>query len=264
MPLGQPSNNILFTSGADSAPSQWDALVVSGGTAQLAYAEVRYGGVGYGCSHSYFSPMCVQNTGTLSLDHLYFHHNSPLDNTTFGGVVTAFSANDAEQIDLSITHSLFEENGTSNTATGYYPVLLDGPGIRLVMSDNTFTNNQVNRVLLQNNPLKTQPSAVLTRQAGLEAYEFYPAYLSQHTVISGNTLTIEPGVKLLSRPGAWGSGYAIVVEGTLIASGTDNGSHCDGRLRPGLWLGRADRSGRGRQRHPDPHRDFARRSGWRQ
>ena len=71
------------------------------------------------------------------------------------------------------------------------------------MSENTFTNNQVNRVLLQNNPLKTQPSAVLTQQTGLEAYEFYPAYLSQHTVISGNTLTIEPGVKLLSRPGAW-------------------------------------------------------------
>ena len=57
--------------------------------------------------------MCVENTGTLSLDDLYFHHNSPVDNATFGGVVTAFSASDAEQIDLSITHSLFEEKDTA-------------------------------------------------------------------------------------------------------------------------------------------------------
>ncbi len=214
--IGTPEHNILFTSGADSAPTQWDALVVSGGTAHIAYAEVRYGGAGYGCSHSYFSPMCVQITGTLSLDHIYFHHNSPVDSAIFGGVVTAFSASDAEQIDLSITHSLFEENGTSNTATGYYPVFLDGPGIRLVMNQNTFTNNQVNRVLLQNNPLKTQPSAVLTRQAGLEAYEFN----SFHTVTSGYTLTLSPGVKLLFHPGPWGAGYALFVEGTLNASGT--------------------------------------------
>jgi hypothetical protein len=100
--------------------------VVSGGTAQLAYTEVRFGGSGYGCSHSYFSPMCVQNTGTLSLDHMYFHDNSPIDNAIWSGVVTAFSANDAEQIVLSITSSRFEENGTSNAAASYYQVLLDG------------------------------------------------------------------------------------------------------------------------------------------
>ena len=112
-----------------------------------------------------FLPCAPEHRHSVTGSSGYFHHNSPLDDTTFGGVVTAFSANDAEQIDLTITHSLFEENGTSNTATGYYPVLLDGPGIRLVMSDNTFANNQVNRVMLQNNPLKTQPSAVLTRHA---------------------------------------------------------------------------------------------------
>ena len=56
-------------------------------------------------------------------------------------------------------------------------MFLDGPGIRLVMDENTFTNNQVNRVMLQNNPLKNQPSAVLTGQASLEAYQFYPAYV---------------------------------------------------------------------------------------
>jgi hypothetical protein len=70
--------------------------------------------------------------------------------------------------------------------------------------------------LLQNNPLKTQPSAVLTHQTGLEAYEFN----SFHAVTSGYTLTLSPGVKLLFRPGPWGAGYALFVEGTLIASGT--------------------------------------------
>ncbi len=216
--VGTLANNILFTSEADSAPAQWGGLIVSGGTAHLAYAEVRYGGIGFSCTNLAYSPVCVENTGDLSIDHVYFHHNSSPGGDP-SGAVAAFSASDAEQINLSITHSVFESNGTGTTGA-YYPVLLNGPGIQLVMNENTFTNNQVDRVLLQNNPLKTQPSAVLTHQSGLEAYEFYPAYLSNHTVISGNTLTIEPGVKLLSRPGAWGSGYAIIVEGTLIASGT--------------------------------------------
>ncbi len=160
----------------------------------------------------------MQNTGALSIDHVYFHHNSsPVGAGDPSGAVAAFSANDTEQIDLSITQSHFEDNGTANTAGAYYPVLLDGPGIRLVMSENTFANNQVNRVLLQNNPLKTQPSAVLTQQTGLEAYEFN----SNQTVTSGYTLTLSPGVKLLFRPGPWGAGYALFVEGTLIASGTE-------------------------------------------
>jgi plastocyanin len=219
--IGTAAHNIIFTSSADSAPAQWDALVVSGGTAHLAYADIRYGGSGYSCAHSYFSPVCVQDAGTLTLDHMRFYYNSPLDPTTLSGVVTAYSANDADTINLSITNSTFGENGKSNQAASYYAVRLDGPGVRLDMSGNTFSNNQLNRVLLQNNPLKTQASAVLSQQPGLEAYEFYPPYLGQHVIPSGNTLTIEPGVKLLSVPGAWASGYAIVVEGTLIANGTD-------------------------------------------
>ena len=215
--IGTLANNILFTSETDSALAQWGGLIVSGGTARLAYAEVRYGGIGASCNNLTYSPVCVQNTGALSIDHVYFHHNSsPVGAGDPSGAVAAFSANETELIDLSITQSRFEYNGTANTAGTYYPVLLDGPGIRLVMDENTFTNNQVNRVLLQNNPLKTQPSAVLTHQIGLEAYEFN----SFHTVTSGYTLTLSPGVKLLFRPGPWGAGYALFVEGTLNASGT--------------------------------------------
>jgi hypothetical protein len=119
----QPTHS--FTSGADSAPTQWDALVVSGGTAHIAYAEVRYGGAGYGCSHSYYSPMCVQITGTLSLDHMYFHHNNPL--TLFSAGLSRPSRQRCRKINLSITHSLFQR--TAPQYRYHYPVFLDG-GIR--------------------------------------------------------------------------------------------------------------------------------------
>ncbi|PKO19096.1 MAG: hypothetical protein CVU39_00665 [Chloroflexi bacterium HGW-Chloroflexi-10] len=215
--IGTDADNIVFTSGGDSAPTQWGGLIVSGGTANLAYAEVRYGGIGFSCSNSPYAPVCVQNTGTLSLDHMYFHHNSPAENTAWSGVVSAYSANDTEIINLSIKNSRFEDNGTSNTASGYYPVFLDGAGVRLEIDGNIFTNNQKNRVLLQNDPMKTQTSTLLTSQEGLEAYEIGSFY----TIHGPNTLTIEPGVRLLTHPGSWGSGYAIFVEGTLIAEGTE-------------------------------------------
>ena len=97
MPLGHYANNILFTSEADSAPAQWGGLIVSGGTAHLTYAEVRYGGIGFGCTNLTYSPVCVQNTGTLSIDHVYFHHNSsPVGASDWSGAVAAFSASDAE------------------------------------------------------------------------------------------------------------------------------------------------------------------------
>ena len=213
--IGTPDNKITFTSKDDSAPMQWDSLNVTGGTANLAYAEVRYGGGGGGCRHSYYSPLCVEHAGALSIDHVYFHHNSPLDNTSFSGVVTAFSASDTEQIHLSITHSNFEENGTSNTAAGYYPVFLNDPGIQLTLAGNTFANNQVNRILLQNNPMKTQVALALPAQTGLEAYELNGDW----TVPASQTLTLNPGVTLLARPGSWGRGVALVVEGKLVAQG---------------------------------------------
>jgi Right handed beta helix region len=214
--IGTLDNKIIFTSKDDSAPMQWDGLNVSGGTATLAYAEVRYGGGGGGCRHSYYSPMCVEHAGTLSIDHVDFHHNSPLDSNILSGVVTAFSASDAEQIHLSLTDSSFEDNGVSNLAAGYYPVSLNGPGIQLTLAGNTFANNQVNRILLQNNPMKTQVDLTLPAQTGLDAYVIGGDW----TVPTSQTLTLSPGVTLLASHGSWGRGLAMVVEGKLVAQGS--------------------------------------------
>ncbi len=218
--VGDSANHILFTSGADSAPGEWGGLIVSGGSAQLAYAEVRHAGYGWTCTNISYSAVCVQNAGTLSIDYSDFHDNSGPATGSLDGAVAAYSASDADLINLSITHSTFHNNGLLASGS-FYPLVLNGPGIRLVMDENTFSANQVNRVLLQNNPLKTQPSATLTDQVGLEAYEFYPAYQSNHIVPAGSTLTVEPGVKLLTDSGAWGSGYSLIVEGTFIAEGTE-------------------------------------------
>lgn len=220
--VGTSADHILFTSGADSAPGEWGGVIVSGGTAQLAYAEVRYAGYGWTCTNMTYSAVCVQNAGTLSIGNSNFHDNSgPAGTGSLDGAVAAYSNGDADLVNLSITHSTFQNNGLVAAPGSFYPVFLNGPGVRLVMAGNTFTGNQVNRVLLQNNPLKTQAAPVLTDQVGLEAYEFAPAYLSNHLVPAGSTLTVEPGVKLLTDPGAWGSGNAILVEGTLIAQGSE-------------------------------------------
>jgi len=207
---------ILFTSNDDTAAGQWASIFVQGGAADLDYVEVRYGGGGAICPNAYYAVLCIENGGSLHVNHASIHDNTPPDPAFNGGAVAAYSANDSELVDFSIHNTVFEDNGTANAANSYYPLFLNGPGIQVNMGSNVFTNNQVNRVLLQNNPMKTLNAAVLPYQTGLDAYVFQ----TSHTVPSGQTLTIEPGVKLLMSPGPWASGYTLFVEGTLLAKGT--------------------------------------------
>ena len=136
---------------------------------------------------------------------------------------------------LSVQNSRFEENGNSAYATDYYPIVLDGPGIQLTLAGNTFANNQVNRILLLNNPMKTQAALTLPAQSGLEAYELGNTW----TIPASQTLTLQPGVTLKAQPGAWSYGTPLIVEGTLLALGSDAQKITLDATNPDHRLGRA-------------------------
>ena len=216
--VGDPDNKIIFTSKDDSAPAQWGGVKVLGGTAILSQVEVRNGGsggYGGGC-HNGNTTICVQAGGSLTINDAYFHANEPYYDQT-SGVVAAYSENDSDLLTLSVQNSRFEENGSAAYTANYFPIFLDGPGIQLTLAGNTFANNQVNRILLQNNPMKTQVALTLPAQTGLEAYEVYGDW----TLPASQTLTLTAGVTLMVDPSSWGRGAAIVVQGKLIALGSE-------------------------------------------
>jgi hypothetical protein len=75
-------------------------------------------------------------------------------------------------------------------------------------------------------PALAAPQDGTTHGGVLSASETWTLAASPHyldcmlTVPSGLTLTLEPGVTVLGRPGAWGAGCGLIVEGTLLAQGT--------------------------------------------
>ena len=217
--VGTPANKIIFTSRDDSAPTQWSGIQVQGGSAILTHVEIRFGGGGGGfmCPNVANSTVCIQSGGSLIIDDATIHANAPADPGVFDGVVAATSANASELLTLSVKNSSFEDNGVSNSAASYYPIFLNGPGIQLNLDGNSFANNTVNRILLQNNSMQTQSALTLPAQPGLEAYELNGDW----TVPASQTLTLDPGITLLARPGSWGRGVALVVQGKLIAQSTE-------------------------------------------
>jgi len=217
--IGESANKIVFTSLSDSAPAQWSGIQVQGGTAVLNYVEVRNGGGGGGfmCTNAANSTLCVESGGTLTIQNSYIHSNAPGYDVQ-DGVVSIFSENVSQTQTLNVQNTIFENNGITNYTSGYYPILLSGPGIHLTLAGNSYANNQLNRILLNNSPLKIQSSLTLPSQTGLQAYEIG----NNWTIPSTQTLTVDPGVTLLARPAAFNYGTPLIVDGHLIAIGTES------------------------------------------
>ncbi|MCB9007275.1 MAG: right-handed parallel beta-helix repeat-containing protein [Ardenticatenaceae bacterium] len=79
---GTSTQPITFTSSTDSAPNQWGGIVLENGSAQLTYAEVRYGE----------SNMLVNNTAvtkTIILQNSQIHSAGGDGIWVMGGTVTA-------------------------------------------------------------------------------------------------------------------------------------------------------------------------------
>jgi hypothetical protein len=205
---GQP---ILFTSVTNTGPAQWSGLVFDGGTGNLDYVTVRYGGQAGTVSTPGFSggnitvrnvtsgQVSIQNSRVMSetatagssADFGLYVENSlvAVNNTVFQAngnttVDTAVFVNDAAGNNVTFTNNTLQGNG------GY---ALRIP-LRLMnqATGNTFSSNGFNRIQLGGGNLAI--ATTLGPQTGLEAYEV----LADATVQNGVTLTVQPATTVMA------------------------------------------------------------------
>lgn len=139
-----------------------------------------------------------------------FNHTTLKGNPTLGLAVV-----DESDAPVIIENSTLE-------GMGDYPMVIDPPSLhRVQMSNVTFLNNAVNRVMVdaEGGQDALLADVTLTAQQGLEWYEFTDASQTsppEIVVPDGITLTVEPGVELRFGDGA----ETLVVNGRLQAIGT--------------------------------------------
>ncbi|HNT24562.1 MAG TPA: carboxypeptidase-like regulatory domain-containing protein [Anaerolineales bacterium] len=208
--LGTPTQPITLTSVTDSGPNQWNGLNFRGGTGDLDYVTVRYGG-----SLSPYSGMAgnvslLDVQGVVSIQHSRILDVGNLAGNTVHGLNVTNSH-------LELSDTFFSGNATQSGVgiePDGYPMGIFGPSSVVTMTGNTFTGNLHDRVLLGDwtgDPMTANAQATLYRQAALEGYEFGTNY----TIPAGMTLNVEPGVTLMSR-----YGQGIQVLGRIEAVGT--------------------------------------------
>lgn len=213
--VGTAALPIIFTSEFDSAPDEWYGLEFRGGTGHLDYATVRY-------STEY--AILVKN---IQSGELLIEHSQILDSGLHGVFIT--------NSHVTITDTTFSGTGVNNYG---YPVYISDPGSLVTLSNNTFSGNYLDRVYLTIDAMNGQ-DITLAPQTGLEGYMF-----DYWVIPSGITLTIEPGVKLMSNK--------LYVDGDLQAIGTAEQPVIFTSLfdsAPGEWWGLMFRGGTGHLSH---------------
>ncbi|MEI2692106.1 MAG: right-handed parallel beta-helix repeat-containing protein [Anaerolineae bacterium] len=208
--IGTPTQPITFTSAADTAYNQWSGLVFDGGTGELDYATVRYGGrpnsINPTCGSSGLGfNVAARNVqaGELRI------RNSQI--RSVGYQCNFHSPDYGLYIDNSrviVENTTFANNGISNT--GDYAIYVAGAASSLDLTGNTFTANKNNRVLVASGAM-TAASFTLVAEEGLESYEL----MGDFTVPLGITLAVEPGVMVMARD----TSVELNVQGHLQAIG---------------------------------------------
>ncbi|MEA4959512.1 MAG: hypothetical protein VB029_07360, partial [Anaerolineaceae bacterium] len=240
--LGTPTQPITLTSVTDSGPNQWNGLNFRGGTGDLDYVTVRYGG-----SLSPYSGM-AGNVSLLDVQGVVsIQHSRILDvGNLAGNTVHGLNVIDSH---LELSDTFFSGNATQSGVgiePDGYPMGIFGPSSVVTMTGNTFTGNLHDRVLLGDwtgDPMTANAQATLYRQAALEGYEFGTNY----TIPAGMTLNVEPGVTLMSR-----YGQGIQVLGRIEAVGTPTQPitfTSAANTGPNQWAGLYFNGGTGRLDH---------------
>ncbi len=216
--VGAPSDWITFTSSTDSGPDQWQGLVFDGGTGDLQHVVVRYGGnlnsiLSEASLSNPGSNIAVRNvlTGEVRLDACQvmtagaFYNGSRTDYGLYvenSHVVvsgTVFRGNGDTDADYALyakgASTMVTVTGSEFRDNGGWATRVEAHGVQRI-TDNTFTNNTYNRVLVAGGTLTT--GAQLTKQTGLEAYEL----ASDVTVPEAVTLTVASGVLVMGRSSA--------------------------------------------------------------
>ncbi len=200
--VGTVTETITFTSESDSGPDQWSGLVIDGGSGELRHTIIRY--AGNVNSIDLRSNISVRNSPSVHIDH------SLITQEEHRGTITLDVIDYGMYIENSTVHiinSSFIENGNSAEDAAVYTT---GNRMMLTMQNNIFSNNSVNRVVIDSEQWKTN-DITLEPQEGLEGYQ-----LNQFFTITDNmTMTIAPGTTVMGR-----SVGGIKVQGNLTAIGT--------------------------------------------
>lgn len=201
--IGTADQGIVFTSEND-APVQWGGLIFDGsdgsGTAQLNYVTVQNAGAPNSVKGGNINVTNVNN-GQVVIENSRLLSNGSVERIINDPTSDALYISNSNVV---VRHTEFADNGSD---ANDYPLQVTGESI-LVVSDNTFANNTLNRILI-NGDVRIDR---FSKQTGLEAY----VLAGDLTVDSGTTMTIDPGVVMA------GSGNIIQVEGELQALGTSD------------------------------------------
>jgi CSLREA domain-containing protein len=209
--IGTPAQPITFTSAVDTAYNQWSGLVFEGGTGELDYATVRYGGrpnsINPTCGSSGLGfNIAVRNvqTGEVRIRHSQVRsvgYNCNFHSPDYGLYI--------DNSRVVVENTTFANNGISNT--GDYAIYVAGAASSLNLTGNTFTANKNDRVLVASGAM-TDADVTFVAEDGLESYEL----AGDFTVPAGITLTVEPGVMVMARD----TTVELNVQGHLAAIGT--------------------------------------------
>jgi hypothetical protein len=210
--VGTLTQPIKFTSLDDSAPTYWQGLAIDGGTADFQYVTIAYGGhQGNPATPDQYigAGLAVRNvlSGTVSLQNSQIIHTRGI--TPNGPHMTDWGLY-VENSHVMLSRVLLKANGDVDSTD--FPVYVSGADSQVEWENVSFENNLRNVVALGPDAF-TAHDFTLLRQTGLEAYQ-----LDTHlTIPSGVTLTIEPGVQVISRTGG---PYGLSIQGYLDAQGT--------------------------------------------
>lgn len=208
--IGTPAQPITFTSATNTAPNQWSGLVFEGGTGEMEYTLVRYGGrpnsINATCGSSGMGfNIAARNVLTGALNIRNSQIRSSLYNCNFSSADYGLYVNNSRVL---VENSVIANNGTG---TGGYAIYVTGANSSLSLAGNTFTANARNRVLMTPGAM-TSASFTLVDEAGLESYEMNGDFI----VPVGITMTVEPGVMVMATSTA----VELNVQGHLEAVGT--------------------------------------------
>ncbi|MFZ2097379.1 MAG: hypothetical protein WAV05_12150, partial [Anaerolineales bacterium] len=209
---GTLAQQIKFTSMDESAPTYWQGLAIDGGTADLQYVTISYGGhQGNPATPDQYigAGLAVRNvlSGTVILQNSQILHTRGV--TPNGPSMTDWGLY-VENSHVVLSGVLFKHNGDVDNTD--FPIYVYGANSQIEWQTVSFEDNLRNVVALGPEAF-TAHDFTLLRQAGLDAYQL-DAYL---TIPSGITLTVDPGVRIISRTGGPGG---LSIQGYLDAQGT--------------------------------------------
>ncbi len=199
--IGTPTQPITFTSATNTGGNQWSGLVFDGGTGELDYTTVRYGG-----RPSSLNTNC--NSGGMGF-------NVGVRNVLAGEVrirnsqirSAAFNCNfDSRDYGLYVSNSrvtvqntLFANNGNSNTtnpSSGDFAVYASGASTVLTFDGNVVRNNRrglqlngVGALTLRNNVFKDNPLGGVYIAASAQAQLLHSTFAGN----GGDAVTVASG-----------------------------------------------------------------------